>query len=57
MATRQPPSPAVEPKNGTVRRTSSTRVTVKSLPVFSLMTRSSTRRSLCAWPAMRRATG
>ena len=37
MQTRQPPSPAVEPKNGTVRRTSSTRITVKSLPVFSLI--------------------
>ena len=37
MHTRQPPSPAVDPKNDTVRRTSSTRITVKSLPVFSLI--------------------
>ena len=57
MATRQPPSPAVEPKNDNAARTCSTRVSVNSLPVFSLTTRSSTRRSLCAWPAMRRADG
>ncbi len=57
MHTRQPPSPAVDPKNDTVSRTSSTRITVKSLPVFSLITRSSTRRSGCACAAMRFATG
>ena len=37
MATRQPPSPAVEPKNDTVRRTSSTAMSWRSLPVFSLI--------------------
>ena len=57
MPTRQPPSPAVEPKNGTVRRTSSTRMTVQQLAVFSLSVRSSTSRSPCACAAMRRATG
>ena len=34
MQTRQPPSPAVEPKKRTVRRTSSTAMTVRSLPLF-----------------------
>ncbi len=56
MQTRQPPSPAVEPKKPTVRRTSSTVITVRSLPL-SPGVRSSTRRSGCALPATRRATG
>ena len=33
MATRQPPSPAVEPKNDTVRRTSSTAICLRSTPL------------------------
>ena len=47
MQTRQPPLPAVEPKERYVRRTSSTRITVRSLPVLSLNGRSSTSRSGC----------
>ncbi|MNC96089.1 hypothetical protein D3C83_133710 [compost metagenome] len=57
MATRQPPSPAVDPKNDTLRRTSSTRMLANSLPVFSLNTRSSVSRSVWDWLATRRATG
>ena len=51
------PRPRSSRRTTRVRRTSSTRMSVNSLPVFSLNTRSSTSRSLCAWPAMRRATG
>ena len=47
MAMRQPPSPAVEPKNDTVRRTSSTAICWRNTP-FSLSVRSRTRRSPCA---------
>ncbi len=43
-AMRQPPSPAVEPKNETDRRTSSTAMSWRNLPV-SPTVRSSTRRS------------
>ena len=56
MQTRQPPSPAVEPKKLTVRRTWSTVITVRSAPE-SPATRSSTRRSVWALPAMRRTVG
>ena len=54
--TRQPPSPAVEPKKLTVRRTSSTVITVRSVPVGPGV-RSSTRRSVCDCAATRRAAG
>ena len=56
MAMRQPPSRAVEPKNATVRRMSSTAICLCNTPL-SLSVRSRMRRS--GWPcaAMRRATG
>ena len=56
MQMRQPPSPAVDPKKPTVRRTCSTVITVRSVPE-SPAVRSSTRRSPWAFAEMRRATG
>jgi len=56
MQTRQPPSPAVEPKKPIVFRTMSTGMNIGTLPLSS-STRSSANRS--GWPcaATRRATG
>jgi hypothetical protein len=53
---RQPPSPAVEPKKPIVRRTSSTWITVRSLPL-SPSVRSSASRSLWPCAATRRTAG
>ena len=53
---RQPPSPAVEPKNVTVLRISSTAICLCNTPL-SLSVRSIMRRSGWAWAAILRATG